>query len=82
MKIDFILKQKFSNNFDSVRKAFRILDSNHDGFISIEDFMRTFGGDSMPNVQDLRKLMIEKDSKRVGKLNYEDFSSWVGSSIH
>jgi hypothetical protein len=36
----------------------------------------------MPNVQDLKKLMIEKDSKKVGKLNYEDFSSWVGNSIH
>jgi len=22
-----------------------------------------------------------KDSKRIGKLNYKDFSKWVGSSI-
>jgi Ca2+-binding EF-hand superfamily protein len=85
MKIDKNIKLKFSNNFDSVRKAFLILDSDHDGFITIEDFLRNFGGDllSDPNVvQDLKKLMKEKDQKKVGKINYEDFSSWVGSSIH
>jgi hypothetical protein len=26
--------------------------------------------------------LIEKDKKKKGKLNYEDFSAWVGSCIH
>lgn len=68
-----------------MRKAFLILDSDHDGLITIEDFLRNFGGETLsdPNlVQDLKKLLKEKDSKKIGKINYEDFSSWVGASIH
>jgi Ca2+-binding EF-hand superfamily protein len=33
-----------SNNYDSVRKAFLSMDTDHDGFITVEDFMRIFGG--------------------------------------
>ena len=80
-----MIKTRFSNNFDSVRKAFLILDSDHDGLITNEDFLRIFGAETLadPNmVQDLKKLMKEKDSKKLGKINYEDFSAWVGSSIH
>ena len=26
--------------------------------------------------------MVDKDLKKIGKLNYPDFSKWLGSSIH
>ena len=74
-----------SNNYDSVRKAFLSMDTDHDGFITIEDFMRLFGGQqSMSSLEytDLRKLIASKDSKNLGKISYEDFSAWVGNSIH
>lgn len=31
---------------------------------------------------DLTKLIIEKDSKKLGKLSYADFSKWMGVVIH
>lgn len=33
-------------------------------------------------VDDLRKLLYERDSTKKGRLNYEDFSAWVGNCIH
>jgi Ca2+-binding EF-hand superfamily protein len=42
-KIDSVLKQKLRNQFVSVRKAFLSLDSDHDGFITTEDFFRCLG---------------------------------------
>jgi hypothetical protein len=44
LEIERKLRIKLSNNYDSVRKAFLAMDSDHDGFITIEDFMRLFGG--------------------------------------
>ena len=42
-KLERILKQKLSNNYHSVRKAFLDMDADHDGYITIEDFLRNFG---------------------------------------
>ena len=70
------MKDKFSNNWDSVRKAFLGLDTDYDGFITVEDILRNFGGQTQGaaknnnetnssgsfNFNDLKKLMIEKDS--------------------
>jgi hypothetical protein len=70
------LKEKFSNNWDSVRKAFLGLDTDYDGFITVEDILRNFGGQTQGpsknnnetnssgsfNFNDLKKLMMEKDS--------------------
>ena len=30
----------------------------------------------------MKKLVIDKDSKKLGKIGYSDFSKWVGNSIH
>ena len=79
--VEKILKQKFSNNFDSVRKAFLFMDADHDGFITVEDFLRNFS-DIDHHYKDIKKLLVERDSKRRGKINYEDFSIWFGNSIH
>ena len=42
-KLEKILKDKFSNNWESVRKAFLALDADYDGFITVEDILRYFG---------------------------------------
>ena len=78
-----MLKTKLSNNWDSVRKAFLDLDTDYDGFITVEDILRNFGPDIKQfSFNDLKKLINEKDSKGQGRLGYGDFSKWVGNSIH
>ena len=42
-KLEKILKVRFSNNWDSVRKAFLGLDTDYDGYITVEDILRYFG---------------------------------------
>jgi len=87
-KLERLLKERFSNNWDSVRKAFLGLDSDYDGYITVEDILRHFGNQGQAgsennfNFNDLKKILIEKDSSRRGKLGYADFSKWVGNSIH
>jgi hypothetical protein len=34
------------------------------------------------DLNDLMKLMREKDSNKLGKLSYADFSKWMGVVIH
>lgn len=78
-----LLKERFSNNWDSVRKAFLGLDTDYDGFITVEDILRYFGQDNKEFIfNDLKKLILEKDSTMKGRLGYSDFSKWVGNSIH
>lgn len=43
MKLEKLIKTKFSNCFESVRKAFLILDQDYDGYITIEDLLKYFG---------------------------------------
>lgn len=76
------LKIKFSNCFESVRKAFLALDSDYDGFITVEDILKYFANEIELNYNDLKKLIIDKDHKKVGRLGYMDFSKWLGNSIH
>ena len=81
-KLEKKLKDRFSS-FDSVRKAFLGLDTDYDGFITVEDILRYFGQDSKEfNFNDLKKLIMDKDSSGKGRLGYADFSKWVGNSIH
>ena len=67
------LKEKFSNNWVSVRKAFLDLDIDNSGFITAEDIIRYFGADNEFPYSDLKKLMIDRDhhsKDRDGRLNY------------
>lgn len=77
-----ILKDKFSNNWESVRKAFLALDTDYDGYITVEDILRYFGQEKDIDYNDLKKLIRDKDSKKIGKIGYTDFSKWVGNTIH
>ena len=59
-----------------------LLDGDYDGFITVEDILKYLGNDKELNFNDLKKLMIDKDHLHRGKLNYSDFSKWLGSAIH
>jgi Ca2+-binding EF-hand superfamily protein len=66
----------------SVRKAFLDLDTDYDGYVTVDDILRFFGGeDKELDFKDLTKLIIDKDNKKQGKINYTDFSKWVGGEI-
>ena len=36
----------------------------------------------MINYNDLKKIIVDKDSKQRGMIGYTDFSKWVGNAIH
>jgi hypothetical protein len=40
------------------------LDQDYDGYITVEDILKYFGTDTELNYSDLKKLMIDKDSKK------------------
>ena len=65
-----------------MRKAFLALDADYDGFITVEDILKYFANEKDLNFNDLKKLLIDKDHKKLGRLGYMDFSKWLGNSIH
>jgi hypothetical protein len=48
----------------------------------VEDILRHFGQEKNLNYNDLKKIIMDKDSKKIGKIGYSDFSKWVGNTIH
>jgi Ca2+-binding EF-hand superfamily protein len=63
--LETLIKERFANNWVSVRKAFLDLDSDYDGFVTVEDILRLCGGDSKDiDFNDIKKLINDKDSKR------------------
>ena len=64
VKLETKLKTKFSNCFESVRKAFLALDTDYDGIITVEDILKYFGNETDLNYNDLKKLINDKDSKK------------------
>lgn len=81
-KLDQRLKIKFGNCFESVRKAFLLLDQDYDGYITVEDILKYFGNEKDLDFNDLKKLLVDMDSKKKGRINYMDFSKWLGNAIH
>jgi len=81
-KIEELLRQKFSNNWTSIRKAFLDIDMDYDGYITAEDIARQFGKDNKKlDFRDLRTLIKNRDSKRKGKVDFKDFCRWMGGAI-
>jgi len=79
------IRDRFKNNYGSVRKAFLDLDYNHDGFVEPTDIIRMFGFNVEIHFDDLLKIMREKASVQDAdgvRLNYSDFSKWLGAAIH
>ena len=59
------------------------LDSDHDGFVTSEDIIRYFGSENDFNFREVKKLLTYKvQDQNSGRLNYADFSRWVGNAIH
>ena len=56
-KLENIIKDKFANNWVSVRKAFLDLDSDYDGYVTVEDILRYFGDNKEFDFNDLKKLI-------------------------
>ena len=73
------IKLKIANNYFQVRKAFLALDTDFDGYITVEDLMRWLGN---ANYNDLKKLINDKDPTKSGRLGYSEFSKWLGGTIH
>ena len=44
--------------------------------------MKYLGNEQDLNYNDLVKLLYDKDTSKTGRLNYSDFSKWLGSAIH
>ena len=81
--LEKMIISKFEAGWTEVKKAFLDMDFDHDGYVTIEDFMRLFHNDtSKINIMDMKKLLSEKDSSKKGRLNYSDFSQWLGQAIH
>lgn len=82
LRLEREIKLRMNNNYETVRKAFLALDTDHDGFLTVEDFLRNYGDIKDIKYYDLKKLIYSKTKDSDGKISYEDFSSWVGNAIH
>ena len=60
------------------------LDRDHDGQIGPEDIVSLYGTHLTIDFADLVKIMDRVNSRRdgTGRLNYSDFSKWMGNEIH
>jgi Ca2+-binding EF-hand superfamily protein len=82
--IEDILKERLSNNWVSVRKAFLDLDEDFDGFVTAENFAKLIGGSSGSSKFDfnLLKMLIKmRNPKMSPDLNYTEFCRWFGAVI-
>ncbi len=51
-----------------MRKAFLALDSDYDGFITVEELLKLLGSEAGFDFKDLKKLVMDKDSFQSWKL--------------
>lgn len=73
--ISACIDRKVLSNKSDVRVAFRILDTNKDGTITLEDFddlFNSYGGSKMDN-EVWNNLLAEADKNGDGKVSFEEF---------
>lgn len=63
--------------FDRIKETFRRADSNGDGFIAKDELRRLFGVIGAWTDAEFDELYRDADKSGDGKLNYEEFLSWV-----
>ena len=83
-QIEDILKQRLSNNWVSVRKAFLDMDTDYDGYLTAEDFAKLIGGSTGSSKFDynlLRMLIRLKTKSTNYSINYTEFCKWFGAVI-
>lgn len=71
------------SNKQDVKIAFRILDTNKDGTISLEDFddlFNSYGGAKMDN-EIWTSLLAEADKNGDGVVSFDEFSQSMGDMI-
>jgi Ca2+-binding EF-hand superfamily protein len=56
------------------------VDSDYDGFITAEDLAKLIHTKEN-EFKEIEELMKNRDSKRVGKLGFQDFCRWMGGTI-
>jgi hypothetical protein len=65
-----------------VCKTFLKLDSKNKGYITVQDIYAAVIPHQDVDYDDLKKLVIDNDNTfHQGKLNYADFTGWIGKSI-
>jgi Ca2+-binding EF-hand superfamily protein len=78
------LKERLSNNWVSVKKAFLDLDQDYDGHITAEEFAKLVGGSTGSSKFDfnLLKMLIRLKTKSLdSSVNYTEFCKWFGAVI-
>ena len=83
-KLNEQICHKISSNFTSVNKAFLTIGQDHEGYVDPKDIVAMYGSHITIEYADLIKIMENVNSKAdgTGRLNYNDFSRWMGNEIH
>lgn len=84
VQLEKVIKHALGGNHNSVRKTFLLLDSHNKGYITVQDIFAAVSqhSDLEIDYDDLKKLVMDHDKYfKKGKLNYADFTGWIGGSI-
>lgn len=77
------IDRKVLRNQEDVKVAFRILDTNKDGTISLDDFddlFNSYGGAKMDN-DVWENLLMEADKNGDGVVSFDEFSEAMGNML-
>lgn len=81
--ISACIDKKVLLNQEDVKKAFKMLDTNGDGVISLDDFnnlFNSYGGAKM-NQQIWQNLLMEADKNGDGTVNFQEFQAAMGNLL-